>query len=254
MITNHYFIQDIINLIPFTNKYDYLNLISTCKECRISEQLFFKKYFINLKSINISVYYALLSNLNFIMIRNFYNKIVNLRIDTTILPKKINKCSLPKNLKKIIFSKKCYIEQFIDNLPQQLIELNFYDKIIGVGLLKTLPPNLKKLHLPVNFNELIPSGSFPKTLVQLALPRDYNNNFKVRSFPNSLRKLYFYNIINYDKIPPNVFPDGLNIVSLINMKSKYKIKIQNILENYKYKDKSNRYINIIILKSKNLNI
>ena len=55
MATNHYFILDIVSLIPFKTRVDNVNFISTCIECR-KNNLFFDKWWISSDFINHNLY------------------------------------------------------------------------------------------------------------------------------------------------------------------------------------------------------
>lgn len=100
-----------------------------------------------------------------------------------------------------------------DQLPQSLIELEFYrdhKEIIKSG---DLPQSLLKLTLPRNFNQEIFTGFFPSRLQTLNLGHSFNKKIDHGVLPPGLTELLFGDSFN-QTIESGVLPTGLTKLSV----------------------------------------
>ena len=142
-MSNHLVIPDIIcNISPLIGRNDLLNLISTCKTCRRSDNLYFREHYINNDNIKSDIVESIYDNILRSSLKNLLKRVKKIKnIDNIKILKNIDK------LTNLTFGRE-YIEPILkDVLPSSLSHLTFghrYDQQIEKDI---LPSSLTHLTL-----------------------------------------------------------------------------------------------------------
>ena len=153
------------------------------------------------------------------------------------------KNSLLQKLKSIKFGQ--FFSQALDNLPDSIESLEFYESSLFNQPIDNLPSSLKKITLGSNFNS--PLYNLPSGLEYLKISSNCYC-LELKNLPNNLKYLYFYDSIDfiYEKELKNL-PNGL---IEIRYPYKYNFEITTLPPSVKIVRVSNTYQNTEELKKK----